>query len=259
MTLKEESKNDIQELFDELFANELKKKIDEVTSQTSENKQLLEKLNKLSTQNTNIIYDKLSTTSDNLQFMGTTDDWGDETLISFLNQLALFIGNCKHEISSHSKILGESWENETIKQLLDAIDSKTIEIYNSIDSLKNEIIQPEFTKLLKNTQKIEEVITSVNLIQTNLEKQHEELTLLNSNTTQLIELIEQTIQIQTKNNETEKHDYVAFKNSIEQKYLDLVAIIESSEKKTHKKFSTMALILGILSFTNIVLLLTILF
>lgn len=106
--LKQETKSDIQELFDELFVGELNKKILNISDSTGDNVRKLKEIEKKLEKNNRCIEDRIDSLVKELKCIGTVDDWDGYTLISFLNQLSTNVNEC---FVNYEKLIQDFNEN----------------------------------------------------------------------------------------------------------------------------------------------------
>lgn len=166
--LKQETKSEIQELFDELFVSELNKKITDVSTQTTGSIDALDAIKKQANANSVVICDKIDALKEALQCVGTVDDWGEETLVSFLNQLAQLLVECKREVDKHTDFFGDREEDVPLFELMKNLKAQMEKLHMFIQGLENQIISVEFDKVFKEFKRIDSIVNSLQSIDESL-------------------------------------------------------------------------------------------
>lgn len=115
--ISQESKSEIGELLDELFVRELKEEMNAVSSRSESDAGALAAFKKQSDTNHVEICDKMDEMEQRLDCLGTNDEWEDETVKTFLNQIA------------------------------DQINSDTALVKDRIDQSEQAVIKPELEKI----------------------------------------------------------------------------------------------------------------
>ena len=169
VVLKQETKDDIQELFNELFVGELSEKIADVSEQTTGNLDTLESIKKQTVQNSNVICDKIDELQKALCCLGTVDDWGEDNLTKFLNQLAELISDCKEKEKKQLNILGTEWEKTNVYDSLKGIEAQILETINIVKQTEQQTIKPEFEKLFNEIKQIANIIRILEKVEENFD------------------------------------------------------------------------------------------
>ena len=162
VAFKQETKRELQELFDELFVGELNEKIANVSNQTTGSIDVLESIKKQTLQNSIVICDRIDSLKDSLQYVGTADEWGEETLVSFLNQLSQLLVECKSEVEKQHNFFGFKCEEVTLAESIENINHQLEETHQLIKDVENDTIKNGFDRLSNGIGRIDMV---VNLLQ----------------------------------------------------------------------------------------------
>lgn len=193
----QETKSEIQELFDELFVKSLVESAKGISEQCKESKELLCGIKKQSIINNNELYDRIQKVEQHLKCIGEEDDWGEYTLISFLNQLARRIYSCKEEVDFQLKILGDAWGEDTIHTALNNLELQITDLQDSMGTSKQNTIELGFERLYNELKQINGIIGK--------------LTIIESQQNRTIQIIEEFLKLV----HNEKENFVEKINSIE--------------------------------------------
>jgi len=165
MVLKQESKNDIQELFNELFVGELNKKIADMSQSTSGSINKLEIIEKQNKQYYTVICDVLEALQADFRCLGNTEAWGDNSLITSLNQIAALIDNCKEEEEKLIGFIGTKWEGKSVYDSLDYIEKHVLEIAGLVKRIEQQNMKSEFDKLYEKIKQNDDIVLKLEKLQ----------------------------------------------------------------------------------------------
>lgn len=132
--LQQESKNDIQELFNELFVNNLRKKIDDASESIIDNAEEVKKeIKKEVEKQIDCCSGDIEELKNALECI--TADWGDNTLVETINLMSEANKNSEKNIICEIKKFIREVENETIKNGFDKIYNEVKYIQAINDSI----------------------------------------------------------------------------------------------------------------------------
>lgn len=210
--LKQETKSDIQELFDELFVGKLNEKISNISELTDDNVDELKEIKNTLKRNNSCIAGGIDYLEELKATIGTVDDWNGDTLISFLNQLSDNLNKCKcmldkqkEYISNYRKNIQDFKEN-FLKNEFDMITKKLNcfeDVINTLEKMKedlqivksefkedgfikkiNDLQQPILDKMVLSEENMDSIIKKLDLIILSIDKTsnllYEELTFIKS-------------------------------------------------------------------------------
>lgn len=164
-----EAKSEMQELLNELFVDNLNSKITKINSQSNENYAEISNIRKISKNNFSIITDKLDSLQESIICLGDKDEWGDETIVSFLNVLAKIINDCKTVLDDRTECLNSEWKDGPLELQLSKLECQGANILNKIDSIHRDNIGVRIDRLYNEIKQIDGIIGKLSILENGID------------------------------------------------------------------------------------------
>lgn len=164
--LKGEDKTEIQELFDDLFVDQINQKFDNFSCQTNEGVDEIKKDIKEQKKQYVVIRDEIQKVNEILQCVGTEYDWEGGNLVDFLNEIAKLCGECKNEVKKHTNFFGNKVEDISLFESLENIEVQLVKIYRHIEDVVNRTEKSD--RILKEFKNIDIIVNSLQSIEDEL-------------------------------------------------------------------------------------------